>query len=111
MTGTCAECGPVEVKIDSAAKRAACAVAYRRQKRAYRLKIAYGVTLAEWDALLIACSGRCNICREPMLDPYVDHCHATGAVRGMLCQPCNYGLGSFRDDVRRLEAAIDYLKK
>lgn len=41
----------------------------------------------------------------------VDHCHKTGKVRGMLCQPCNLGLGKFRDDPELMEFAAVYVRE
>lgn len=58
----------------------------------------------------------CAICEvEPSEDALgrsgfqIDHDHATGKVRGLLCAGCNRGLGGFRDDVTLLTRAIEYL--
>lgn len=40
----------------------------------------------------------------------IDHCHATGAVRGALCSPCNFMLGAARDRPEILRAGADYLE-
>lgn len=71
------------------------------------------LSLDDYDAMLMAQDGRCAICADPVTSEgralAVDHCHASGRVRGLLCDPCNLGLGKFRDDPARLRAAIAYL--
>lgn len=75
-----------------------------------RLKKEYGLSLTAHDAMLSQQNGRCKICYEasPLV---VDHCHKTGKVRGLLCEPCNRGLGHFKDEPRRLIAAKMYLEQ
>ena len=41
----------------------------------------------------------------------IDHCHESGIVRGLLCMPCNTGLGNFKDNVQTLLNAIKYLER
>ena len=70
-----------------------------------------GYSIAELDAAIDASGGLCAICRRPSTRKLaMDHCHATGKLRGLLCQPCNTGLGHFQDDVERMQRAIDYLR-
>jgi len=78
--------------------------------RNYHLRRRYGITAADYDALVETQGGVCALCqtREPQ---HVDHDHVTGKVRGVLCSCCNQGLGNFRDDVASLRAAADYLER
>lgn len=75
----------------------------------------YGLTVEDYNALHVAQEGRCAICgateansRDTRL--YVDHDHKTGQVRALLCSTCNAGLGSFKEDVSLMLAAVEYLK-
>lgn len=81
-----------------------------RRKNRHRYAVqSYGLSWADWTAMLIAQSGRCAICSEPMEKPNVDHCHNSNEVRGLLCSGCNTGIGLLGDDVDRLRSAIEYL--
>jgi hypothetical protein len=75
------------------------------------LKMKYGLTEAQVIARLEAQGCRCLICHTSLtfMTLRIDHCHATGRVRGLLCDPCNIGLGNFKDDTARLRKAADYL--
>jgi hypothetical protein len=74
---------------------------------------ARGMTADEYVALSASQNDRCAICfKSRGARPFsIDHDHRTGRVRGLLCSTCNTGLGMFRDDVRILQYAIEYLIK
>lgn len=82
----------------------------RRQEsnRAYR----YGAERGQYEAMLLEQASRCKICASEADEdkPLVmDHCHATGRIRGLLCRRCNGLLGSAKDSPDLLAAAIAYL--
>lgn len=94
-------------------ERAAAATAKWKKKtrRKYKAR-AYGLAEVELAAMEAAQQGHCLICRQFAPDGLVvDHDHETGHVRGLLCSPCNLGLGAFRDDPKRLLRAARYLQK
>jgi hypothetical protein len=75
-----------------------------------KLRKVYGITLERYEAILKRQGGKCGCCRKTMRQVCVDHNHRTGAVRGLLCQPCNTGIGLLGDDVEGLSKAVAYLK-
>lgn len=83
----------------------------RDARISYRMNRKYGVTLEEYAAMLAAQGGGCAICgaKQKKRRLAVDHDHETGEVRGLLCSPCNTGLGQFKDKAALLARAIDYL--
>ena len=83
----------------------------RTSKRAGYVTRTYSLTTAQHAALLAHQSGVCAICggaRKYALN--VDHDHATGKVRGLLCRRCNKLLAAARDDVELLVDAANYLR-
>jgi hypothetical protein len=82
---------------------------------------AFGVDANRYQEMLREQDGVCAICSQPerapdgssgkIKDMAIDHDHATGAVRGLLCSTCNRALGLFRDDKALLNAAVVYLDK
>lgn len=83
---------------------------HRSKRRDQKLKRLYGLTRAQHDEMVSRQDGLCAICAEsrPLK---VDHCHATGRVRALLCGPCNTALGAFRDQPALLERAARYLRE
>ncbi len=71
----------------------------------------YGITLEQYNTMLITQNNVCAICKLTCSRRLsVDHCHKTGKVRGLLCIKCNRGLGNFNDEISRLKAAVNYME-
>jgi len=69
----------------------------------------YSITKEQWEELAAKQEGKCAICLR-YLPLRVDHNHATGKVRGLLCHSCNLGIGIFEDDPDRLQRASEYVR-
>lgn len=81
----------------------------------------YGLTIAQFDAMLTAQDSQCAICQTR--DPggqgwHVDHDHRCcntrktscgRCIRGILCSRCNIAIGNLRDNEIIIQAALDYV--
>lgn len=74
----------------------------------------YGIDFHDWANMFEAQKGICPLCRNALLfnhSTHVDHDHATGRVRGLLCHHCNLLLGHIRGDrASTLARALAYLE-
>jgi hypothetical protein len=81
----------------------------------------FGIKHADYVAKLLEQKGVCAICCRPetrvdkergcIKELAVDHNHETGSIRGLLCFSCNTAIGSMDENVERLIAAVEYLKR
>ena len=78
------------------------------------LKHQFGITLDEYNALLIKQCNACAICQKTPEQNgkrlAVDHCHASSKIRGLLCSTCNQAIGLLKDNITLLKSAISYLQ-
>lgn len=70
----------------------------------------YGIDDETFVSMVLDSEGRCATCGRPEKRMHLDHCHATGVVRGLICGDCNHVLGRVRDDPLVLRALADYLE-
>jgi transposase-like protein len=98
--------------------------------RAANLRVKYGISVEEYEALRVRQDFRCAICKRhedeipasmsgrprsdglPSAESFtlgVDHCHDSRRVRGLLCVGCNAAIGHFRDNEQALLGALAYL--
>jgi hypothetical protein len=83
------------------------------RSRRFKIKYQYGLSEDAYMSMLHKQHGRCAICDLEFAkhqDVQIDHCHATGIVRGLLCVFCNRGLGFALDSPDILRSAIRYLE-
>ena len=88
---------------------------------ATHLMRAYGITLPQYQEMLDMQGGGCAACGNPetavdgrtgrVRRLHVDHDHATGAVRGLLCTNCNLALGYLKDDLGRIANLLTYMTR
>lgn len=88
---------------------------FKRDSKQHQLRIKYKITLEEFDKLCEQQGGLCGICgregnstKSRLLA--VDHCHATGKIRGLLCNNCNTAIGLLNEDENLFSLAVKYLQ-
>ena len=110
--------------------RAKWTIKNRDKMKWWRIKTKYGISEEQWNEMYSSQKGKCKICNKVMKkhwapvgrDPtfkgsvkkwrseiYIDHCHQTSVVRGLLCASCNTIIGHAKDDTNILYSAIEYL--
>lgn len=81
--------------------------------RKSKLWTKYGLTLEDYAQLWEDSGSSCPLCLRAFSDSnkaHVDHSHDTERVRGLLCGPCNRGVGLLRDSSEVLDRAAAYLR-
>ena len=111
---------------DSAEKRAQdkyrSSEKYRNTAWARHIKAKYGISVQDYEDMLVTQNYSCKICgskkanrdwkeKTQRIGLFVDHCHTTGKVRGLLCNKCNVGLAMFNEDLDTFASAMAYIKE
>lgn len=116
-TAVCSECGPGKIKRtgvrQDGRQKWRCSASQKSLSYFFDTDDRIRRRAEHFDRLLALQGPQCAICNVVPQDPrrlVVDHDHATGAVRGLLCQLCNTGIGHLRDDVTIMRSAIKYLE-
>lgn len=99
--------------------QARCRACNYEQARKSKFKREYDITPEQYEAMVLEQKGVCFLCgkqdtrtiwgKTPRLS--VDHCHACGVVRRLLCFDCNQGIGLFKEDTELLRRVIVYLEE
>lgn len=119
-TAICYLCGPVPVVFrahgsNGGSGRGWYCVPGRKLKNARaHLLHRYGMTPEVQEQMLVKQDGRCYVCAEEPTERSplcVDHDHTTGAVRAILCTPCNTSLGMARESATRLRGLAAYVEE
>lgn len=111
-------------RADPAAHRAICKRHYYRrtveQRQDENLRKLHGITREQYLAMLAEQNGVCASCGKPETarnssgnpkNLAVDHCHATGVIRGLLCHCCNISIGLVKESPEVLRNCATYLEK
>jgi hypothetical protein len=79
--------------------------------REANLKHRYGIDLVDYNQMLSEQEGKCKICKAKTKRLFVDHCHASKRVRGLLCHHCNAGIGMLKESENIMREAMNYINE
>jgi hypothetical protein len=90
-------------------------------KKLGRIKRVYNLSEEAYNNLYNIQNGKCAICDTPgksLYDPgrqhnlklFIDHCHKTSLVRGLLCNSCNSAIGLLRERIDLFYKAAAYIE-
>lgn len=82
----------------------------RRGRTGANYKTRYGIDREEFERMARAQNNACAICGNDEKRLVVDHNHATGQVRDLLCDKCNRGVGAV-EEPGGLARLLAYLAK
>lgn len=82
---------------------------HRRVNADAHFRREYGISIEDYEASYAAQNGRCRICKEQNEVLCVDHDHASGQVRDLLCRRCNSVLGFVNENPQVLSEMIAYI--
>jgi hypothetical protein len=103
-----------KTKLDDRKKK--WTLANKEKIAAYHLKRTYGLSVEDYNSMLKIQKYKCATCGildkdTQMGKLFVDHCHKTGSIRGLLCSKCNSALGLVNENIEILTNLISYIKE
>lgn len=121
LASNCLDCDTLRKRKQSLAKYRSMDLKSRSMENRRRNLRKFGISENDYSLMFHKQNGTCAICKKAETDVHpkskkpqrlaIDHCHATGKIRGLLCAKCNKGLGSFKDSIESLTNAVLYLIK
>lgn len=89
----------------------------KQDNKVTQRKYKYGINNDTFEKMILNCNNSCEICGltfdfgKRYSTPFIDHCHKTGEIRGLLCSKCNSGIGFLKDSEVLISNALNYILK
>lgn len=112
IRGTCKKCLSKNVNKKEKAKQ--YIITHKKERESARIKRNHNLSLNEYNIMLEKQNNNCCICGETLKTGSggraIDHCHISGRIRGIVCQPCNVTMGLLKENTETLQSMITYLE-